>query len=148
MATILISIMPDNDFPSGPWTGFYQYKNGRRGQQDLRLAFENGRMTGTGADELGQFIIEGSYKAETKEAKWLKSYPGAHNNDYRGFREGPVPGIWGTWSIAPNWHGGFHIWPLGDENSEIEMSEVELLAPRVKTRKLAPMNARLNDDCG
>ena len=116
--------MPDKDFPSGPWTGFYQYKNGQRGQQDLRLTFESGRMTGTGADELGQFIIEGSYSAESKEAKWLKSYPGAHSIDYRGFREGPVPGIWGTWSIGSDWHGGFHIWPAGDTNIEDEKDEV------------------------
>ena len=117
--------MPDKDFPSGPWTGFYQYKNGVRGSQDLRLTFEQGRMTGTGADELGQFIIEGSYNAESKEARWMKSYPSAHCIDYRGFREGPAPGIWGTWSIGPDWHGGFNIWPLGDTNVEDEEEEIK-----------------------
>jgi hypothetical protein len=28
---------------------------------------------------------------------------------YRGFREGK--GIWGTWEITIQYHGGFHIWP-------------------------------------
>lgn len=96
--------MPDKDFPSGPWTGFYQYRDGRRGQMDLALVFANGRMSGTGNDELGAFKIEGTYSAESKEAQWVKSYPRKHSIDYRGFREGPKPGIWGEW----------HIWPLGN----------------------------------
>jgi hypothetical protein len=112
--------MPDKDFPSGLWTGYYQYQNGVRGQQDLRLSFAHGRMSGTGADEVGQFIVEGSYSNDTKEAQWLKSYPCGHAIEYRGFREGPVEGIWGTWKISANWHGGFHIWTLENENAVVE----------------------------
>lgn len=112
--------MPDQDFPSGPWTGYYQYQNGVRGQQDLRLAFAQGRMSGTGADEVGQFIVEGSYSTDTKEAQWLKSYPSGHTIEYRGFKEGPLEGIWGTWRISANWHGGFHIWPLENGNAFVE----------------------------
>lgn len=117
--------MPSTDFPSGPWTGFYQYRNGKRGHQDLRLSFENGRLTGTGADELGQFIIEGSYDAASKEARWLKTYPTAHSIEYRGFREGALPGIWGTWTVSADWHGGFHIWPVGDTDVADEEEEVQ-----------------------
>lgn len=107
--------MRDTDFPSGPWTGYYQYPDGQRGHQDLRLQFEDGRMTGTGADEVGDFIVEGTYDDASKEARWQKRFPGGHVVEYRGFREGPVPGIWGTWSIPRNWSGGFHIWPLGEK---------------------------------
>ncbi|TDU63140.1 hypothetical protein EI77_04461 [Prosthecobacter fusiformis] len=104
--------MNSNDFPSGPWTGFYQYSNGQQGWQDLLLKFDEGRMSGSGNDELGGFVVEGTYNQETKDALWLKSYPDGHRIQYRGFREGPVPGIWGTWEIPGNWSGGFHIWPI------------------------------------
>lgn len=104
--------MSEADFPSGPWTGYYQYPSGERGTQDMLLQFEDGRMTGMGYDELGQFEIMGTYDEASKEASWLKLYPDGHEVDYRGFREGPVPGIWGVWDIPGNWSGGFHIWPL------------------------------------
>jgi hypothetical protein len=115
--------MPDAEFPSGPWTGYYQYPDGKRGSQDLRLHFSQGRMSGSGADEVGQFVVEGSYDAASKEAHWLKRYPSGHRVEYRGFREGPVTGIWGTWQIPLNWSGGFHIWPLdGDAREDVEQA--------------------------
>jgi len=40
---------------------------------------------------------------------WTKTYIGAHDVFYRGFREGK--GIWGTWEITVHARGGFHIWP-------------------------------------
>jgi hypothetical protein len=126
--------MPDPDFPSGPWTGFYQYPDGTRGQQDLRLTFSLGRMTGTGADEVGQFIIEGFYDTATKEARWLKSYPGGHAIQYRGFREGPVKGIWGTWFIRDDWQGGFHIWPLEGRSTDEQRKAAEKLTKTGKQR--------------
>ena len=119
--------MQEKDFPSGPWTGFYQYRTGDRGDQDLRLEFQNGRMTGSGADALGGFTIEGSYNTGSIEARWMKSYPQGHSIEYVGFREGPAPGIWGTWTISTDWTGGFHIWPLdASSESQREVLEVEL----------------------
>ena len=38
--------MSDELFPSGPWTGFYQYGPRDKHVMDLSLAFRNGRMTG------------------------------------------------------------------------------------------------------
>lgn len=100
------------DFPSGPWTGYYQYPSGARGSQDLLLQFQNAQMSGMGHDELGQFEVRGTYDESSKEAQWMKLYPDGHQVSYRGFREGPVPGIWGVWEIPSNWSGGFHIWPM------------------------------------
>jgi hypothetical protein len=105
------------EFPSGLWTGYYQYRDGRRGHQDLNLQFAAGRMTGSGTDEVGGFVVEGSYDTSTSEAQWQKRYPNGHLVEYRGFREGPVDGIWGTWHIPKVWSGGFHIWPLGEKTS-------------------------------
>lgn len=104
--------MSATDFPSGLWTGYYQYSNGQRGEQDLLLEFQSGRITGSGNDELGVFEVQGTFDDTAKEAEWLKLYPDGHRVAYRGFREGPVTGIWGVWTIPDNWSGGFHIWPL------------------------------------
>jgi hypothetical protein len=96
-------------FPSGPWTGFYNYEPGERHRMDLGLAFANGRMSGDGVDDVGRFLIKGRYDTTTRECYWTKSYIGSHDVFYRGFREGK--GIWGTWEITILDHGGFHIWP-------------------------------------
>ena len=111
--------MSDNEFPSGPWTGFYTY-NGmpEKCRTDMSLGFENGRMTGEGNDSVGPFVIAGSYDAASKECHWTKGYVGAHDVFYTGFREGK--GIWGTWEIRSTFRGGFHIWPLTSEEGHAE----------------------------
>lgn len=118
--------MSDDLFPSGPWTGFYNYQPGARHRMDLRLVFAGGRMTGEGSDDVGRFAVRGRYDAATRECHWTKSYVGAHDVFYRGFREGK--GIWGTWEITAFLHGGFHIWPQrageGETHSEAVANEV------------------------
>ena len=93
---------------------------------DLHLTFSHGVMSGDGNDDLGRFLIKGRYDAANRECYWTKGYVGAHDVFYRGFREGK--GIWGTWEIATQFHGGFHIWPRqageGEEQSEtVEQAE-------------------------
>jgi len=75
----------------------------------LHLTFANGFMSGDGNDDIGRFLIKGRYDSKAAECYWTKSYFGAHDVFYRGFREGK--GIWGTWEIGVFNHGGFHIWP-------------------------------------
>src|SRR6266481_1745028 len=101
--------MSDDLFPSGPWVGFYNHRPGDRHRMDLNLTFAHGFMAGGGNDDVGRFFIKGRYEADTRECHWIKSYVGAHNVFYRGFREGK--GIWGTWEISHFARGGFHIWP-------------------------------------
>ncbi len=112
--------MSEDLFPSGPWTGFYNYAPGQRHRMDLQLEFSHGRMTGTGNDDIGRFLIRGRYDVTTRECYWTKTYVGAHDVFYRGFREGK--GIWGTWEITIQFHGGFHIWPqkAGEGGAETE----------------------------
>ena len=76
---------------------------------ELRLTFANGNMSGDGIDDIARFLIKGRYDAANRECYWTKTYVGAHDVFYRGFREGK--GIWGTWEIGILAHGGFHIWP-------------------------------------
>ncbi len=112
------SAVSDDVFPSGPWTGFYNYQPGDRHRMDLHLTFGNGRISGNGNDDVGRFTICGRYDVTTKECWWTKSYPGSHDVSYRGFREGK--GIWGAWDIKVFAHGGFHIWPKQAGERETE----------------------------
>lgn len=104
--------MSENLYPSGPWTGFYNYEPGERHRMRLHLTFEQGVIHGDGVDDVGAFGIRGKYDSAAAECHWTKSYHGAHDVYYRGFREGK--GIWGTWEISLLSRGGFHIWPQGE----------------------------------
>ena len=111
--------MDDDLFPSGPWTGFYNYTGPEdRHRMDLHLTFANRAMTGDGSDDIGRFVIRGRYETNSRECWWTKTYPGSHHVSYHGFRDGN--GIWGTWEIPPWSKGGFHIWPRGLEGGESE----------------------------
>jgi hypothetical protein len=122
--------MPELSFPSGPWTGFYNYGAGvKRHRMDISLTFENGRISGDGVDDVGRFAIAGHYDTSNGECHWTKTYIGAHDVFYRGFREGK--GIWGIWDLRIM-SGGFHIWPVGeveDENWAETFEEPLLLEP-------------------
>lgn len=114
--------MSEHDYPSGPWTAFYNYSRGAFPQpMDLLLNFSSGRITGHGQDPVGGFVIAGGYDAGG-ECHWTKIYPGSHEVSYSGFGEGK--GIWGTWNIQRWGRGGFHIWPLdaGVAEEEAEQS--------------------------
>jgi hypothetical protein len=115
--------MSENMFPSGPWLGFYNYEPGDRHRMDLHLDFANGRVIGDGNDDVGRFLVRGSYDISNGECYWTKTYPGSHDVFYRGFREGK--GIWGTWEIANLGHGGFHIWPKGEKAGDAEIASAE-----------------------
>jgi hypothetical protein len=108
-------------FPSGPWTGFYNYRPGDRHRMELRLTFASGNMSGDGVDDVGRFLIKGRYDAGSRECYWTKTYVSSHDVFYRGFREGK--GIWGTWEIGILSHGGFHIWPRGAGEGEAAVEE-------------------------
>jgi len=117
----------DDVFPSGPWVGFYNYGPGNRHRMDLHLDFGGGSISGDGNDDIGRFLIRGTYDAGNRECYWTKTYPGSHDVSYRGFREGK--GIWGTWEIGIFAHGGFHIWPKGEPDGETRNEAAETAAP-------------------
>lgn len=105
----------DVKFPSGPWTGFYNYSGPEdRHRMDAHLIFARGGIAGEGSDNIGPFMIRGHYDATTRECHWTKTYIGRHSVLYHGFRD--AHGIWGTWTIGPWAKGGFHIWPCADGN--------------------------------
>ena len=120
-------VMSDSLFPSGPWTGFYNYRPGDRHRMDLQLTFANGVLRGDGVDDVGRFLIRGRYEVATRECYWTKTYVEAHDVFYRGFREGK--GIWGTWEIGIMAHGGFHIWPRQAGEGEVEAENATAAEP-------------------
>lgn len=123
--------MSDALFPSGPWTGFYNYSPKHKHRMDLALSFAAGKMTGDGNDDIGRFMIRGQYDEKSLECSWIKTYVGAHDVFYRGFREGK--GIWGTWEITPYCHGGFHIWPKRVGQGDAEAATEEQAVPVTET---------------
>ncbi|MCX8091344.1 MAG: hypothetical protein N3I86_10530 [Verrucomicrobiae bacterium] len=116
-------------FPSGPWTGFYNYSPRDKHRMDLELTFSGGRLSGVGVDDVGRFRVEGQYDVQTLECSWVKTYFGAHSVLYRGFREGK--GIWGTWEITAFHRGGFHIWPKAEGEGDAQTEAAEQLEPAV-----------------
>jgi hypothetical protein len=122
----------EDDFCSGPWTGFYTYSNRRRERMDLALRFRQGVVSGAGGDPVGSFSITGRYDAETNEIHWTKTYPGRHDVFYQGYRD--RRGIWGSWEIRPGVKGGFHIWPRGQGEGETLLAEADVEAPAAPAR--------------
>jgi hypothetical protein len=104
----------DSRFPSGPWKGFFlQPVLPGRHWMELHLTFRDGRLNGEGRDWVGLFLMTGRYDLQDGRCWWTKAYIGRHELEYDGYNEGK--GIWGRWqqSQSPSWHGGFHIWPVG-----------------------------------
>jgi hypothetical protein len=107
-------VLSQVDFPSGPWTGFYNYgRSTRKHRMDLALSFAGHAVTGDGNDDIGRFFVTGQFDGTNRECYWTKTYIGAHDVCYRGFREG----IWELWEL-PNESGGFHIWPVAEQEGE------------------------------
>lgn len=131
-------------FPSGPWTGFYNYRPKDKHRMDLELTFAAGKLSGDGNDDVGRFVVHGSYDEQSLECSWTKTYLGQHDVAYRGFREGK--GIWGTWEISLFARGGFHIWPkpAGEGETRAESNEATVVttedAAEVELRRVGGKN--------
>ena len=117
----------EDDFTSGPWTGFYIEWNGQRMRVDLSLTFKEGRMTGSGDCPAGAFILVGRYDPEANDLHATMTYPGSHDVFLKGFRD--TRGIWGLWEIPGDSTGGFHIWPRGLGTGAVEHTAVDVDVP-------------------
>ena len=80
-----------------------------------RFEFHDHSVTGDGNDDIGRLFVIGRLDYTSGECHWTKTYIGAHDVYYRGFREGK--GIWGLWELL-NESGGFHILPVGEQEGE------------------------------
>ena len=111
-------------FPSGEWEGFYTYEFGpdaRRYMMSFALTFKNGKVSGSGIDNVSRFSWRGNYDTEKLRCWMQKQYP-SHTVSYDGYVD--QKGIWGIWEIPPYSRGGFHIWPKGlSEDLTVEDKE-------------------------
>ena len=128
--------MGEDSLVSGPWTGFYNYKPKDKRRMDLHLEFSHGKMTGSGSDDVGGFIIRGRYDSASRQCCWTKTYPASHDVFYEGYAEGK--GIWGRWEIPFDSHGGFHIWPKSVGEAEQVRRSESLETPADKVFSSSP----------
>jgi hypothetical protein len=117
-------------FPSGPWAGFYVYHgSSERHLMACALHFSEGRIEGTGSDDIDFFTWSGTYDTETLQGHFRKTYA-SHIIYYRG--DVDENGIWGNWrdGVPSGYTGGFHLWPVADkeENQLAEVLEISMSA--------------------
>lgn len=113
-------------YPSGAWRGFYSYGAGDRHNMQLDLLFSSGILAGDGVDDIGSFIVNGSYDPVSGACRWTKTYVGSHDVSYSGARDGN--GIAGSWQLGRR-QGPFRIWPARASDTVGEGESFEILEP-------------------
>ncbi len=132
--------------PSGSWDGFYVYKkNNNKHKMVFLLKFKDGKISGSGNDDVGGFSFVGSYNLESMNCYLTKQYT-THSILYKGYID--ENGIWGKWShpyepnagLSEEKHnllmslleldltGGFHFWPskgASNTNAAEQVKEVK-----------------------
>lgn len=63
-------------FQSGPWESQYFQYNKWHGPRSVELSFdaEQSKVTGSGSDDIGMYIIDGIYSTETRRLGLTKTY--------------------------------------------------------------------------
>jgi hypothetical protein len=113
-------------YPSGAWRGFYSYGVGDRHDMQLDLLFSGGMLAGDGMDDVGSFVMRGSYDPVSGACRWTKTYLGSHDVAYSGARDGN--GIAGRWQLRTA-SGTFRIWPGRRSDTVGENESVEVPEP-------------------
>ena len=119
-------------FPSGEWKGYYAQYGSNHSLCGFNLIFHSdGRMVGSGVDDVGQYTITGIAASDTMRLAFTKKYiagstaaNGYHNGrenkghkvEYRGERvsDSLSLGFRGKWYVRLphyNGEGPFHLWP-------------------------------------
>lgn len=106
---------------NGEWEGFYNYPFGTtKHKMETFLNYKDGKISGHGSDDIGQFTWSGKYDEEMYKVNMVKSY-GSHDVNYSGNID--ENGLWGIWAIG-EFKGGFHLWPKkADQKENIAVTE-------------------------
>lgn len=93
---------------NSPWKGWFK-QNGQKTNmhfQNFRIE-TNGKIWGSGSDNVGAFQISGSMKPNNQRLSFHKQYQGQHTVIYKGRMEGNH--IVGNWEIPGNCSGNYNI---------------------------------------
>jgi hypothetical protein len=91
-----------------PWTGWFKQGGSRTDMYFKNFRIEmNGKIWGSGSDEVGQFQISGKMTPSNQRLTFHKKYQGAHTVVYKGKMEGNH--ISGGWEIPGNCSGKYQL---------------------------------------
>lgn len=81
---------------SGAWRGFFTYAGfDKHCGMVADLTFRGGRITGSGTDKVGWFVVTGRYSATAGDCVMTKTYPESHVVFYKGHIVGcTIAGAW------------------------------------------------------
>ncbi|QWX84649.1 hypothetical protein H0I23_03105 [Cellulophaga sp. HaHaR_3_176] len=78
--------------PSGKWEGFYCFQNSpKQHKMAIELLFKNGKVNGSGIDDVAPFKWSGNYSLENFKIQLVKTYS-SHSISY--FGDIDENGIW------------------------------------------------------
>jgi hypothetical protein len=96
-------------FLTGVWEGWYDYdSNNTRDKVFMDVTMIGSIISGYGTDQVGDFLVQGSYDDEQLTCCWDKAYIGAHTVYYTGKLEGGKT-IKGKWNIPGSVSGKFEM---------------------------------------
>lgn len=128
------AVETDPRFPSGPWVGLWIQRGFGKEKMSLSLAFVDGRVTGSGRDIIGRFNFSGTYDLKTGRVVMTKQYEGGHRVAYDGANQNDGMWLWGVWNIGCV-HGGWHLWPEGEDDPTQRRLRAEKELPRPRRIK-------------
>jgi len=94
-----------NSEVTGNWQGKW-YQGDSEGEMELYLTAENGKLTGSGSDSVGEFEINGDISMT--DISFDKQYIGKHNVKYAGTSSDGTT-FNGTWNMNDSSSGEFEI---------------------------------------
>lgn len=129
-------------FVSGPFKGHYRHDGAaKKHAMKADLVFARGKLTGTGADDVGAFALAGRYDAKKGTLAFQKTYLGAAPVKYKGAFSERDKAFVGTWTL-PKTKGTFAL-----AKGRVKAAVVAP-PPPVPARVVESLRARPIDDVG
>ena len=115
----------DPRFPSGNWKGYF-VQGGMQYRMTVEVTFQEGRVSGNGADVVGRFRIVGTYNLDAGRVTLRKHYLGQHMVAYDGDC-GHNRSLHGRWDIrCHHLFGDWRLWPVNESEEEWELERAEV----------------------
>eukprot|EP00931_Biecheleriopsis_adriatica_P004565 TRINITY_DN106210_c0_g1_i1.p1 TRINITY_DN106210_c0_g1~~TRINITY_DN106210_c0_g1_i1.p1 ORF type:complete len:262 (-),score=32.49 TRINITY_DN106210_c0_g1_i1:40-825(-) len=149
----LAAMQQTRALPNGEWRGWFE-QQGRRFDSNNNMVFSGGRVTGSGEDEFGDFVLEGAYRTGTgsgeMSVEWKKTYIGQHSLVYQCDECKWLPSgqmqLQGTWRLDPpsSWDGASGLCEFTSVNSSPEQLQTfRQEAPIAEPEEVAELTAAI-----